>query len=124
MPAGILTRMKYVLRSEAMETAYQAHLAQHASDGTCPLCAEAPLQTFTHWKQITNHFPYDLVADTHHMIVPLRHTDGADLTQEEWIEYQTLKNTVMQEYEEILENTTKSKSIPQHFHVHLLIIQK
>lgn len=116
--------MRYILRSEQTELAHHADMEKHANDGTCPLCLDPGLKTFTHWKLLENSFPYDLIADTHHMIVPLRHASGSELTQEEWREYQELKQTLMQEYDQLVENTERHKTIPQHFHVHLLVIKK
>ena len=105
-----------------MHQKYQDLIASGALEGHCALCDAKPLKTFTLWKLIDNDFPYDLVATTHHMLVPLRHASDSEVTKEEWIEYQQIKQSFVQpEYEYILEATNKRKSIPAHFHVHLLI---
>lgn len=93
----------------------------HLDDG-CPLCTDTPLETFTHWKIISNSFPYDRVASKHHMIVPLRHTDGDDLTNEELAELDSLKKAKLNEtYNYIMQSLPARMSIPNHIHYHLLV---
>lgn len=108
------------LRSKEMAAKYRAHKATGALEKSCPLCDAGELQGFKLWKIIPNDFPYDLFAATHHMIVPMRHVTEKELTEEELKELQELKYSVMQEYDIIVEATSKSKSIPAHFHLHLI----
>lgn len=103
---------------------YRAHRASGALERSCPLCDTDPLEQFTHWKIIPNAFPYDRIAKQHDMVVPLRHVDEDGLTEEESIEYQALKRTRLQDYEYIIEASSKNKSIPAHFHLHLLVAKK
>ncbi len=73
---------------------------------------------------MTNAFPYDRIAKTHDMIVPLRHVDEDHLNDEELKELKIIKdNYLHKEYEFIIEATYKVKSIPAHFHLHLLTIK-
>jgi hypothetical protein len=91
----------------------------------CALCTAPAVKTFTYWKVVNNTFPYDKVAKVHHMVLPLRHASETELTPEEWEEYQTIKNEYVQnEYEYIIEPTQKMKSIPAHFHIHLIIAKE
>lgn len=57
----------------------------------CALCAKEPIQEFTHWKIVSNNFPYDRIAELHNMIVPVRHCAEEELTQEELTEYASIK---------------------------------
>lgn len=107
-------------KSQAVYEAYKAagHLA------TCKLCEATPLQTFKYWVIIGNAFPYDRIAATHDMIVPKRHVAEEGVSQEEWREYATIKNEVLHTtYEFMIEATHRKKSIPGHFHIHLLTVK-
>ena len=100
---------------------YEEHKASGAMDHECVLCTAEPLETFTYWKIIQNDFPYDRIAETHHMIVPRRHCIELDLTNEEKIEFSRIKKDVLDRYNYIIEPTNTLKSIPNHFHLHLII---
>jgi hypothetical protein len=81
-----------------------------------------PLHTFTYWKVVENEYPYDRVAAVHHMILPLRHTDGTDLSEAERAELEQLKQTILNDtYHFIVEALPRTKSIPAHFHLHLMV---
>ncbi len=112
--------MNHSLRSEAMTQKYRDHLATGVLDKSCPLCDEMAIKTFTYWKIIQNNFPYDLIADIHHMIVPMRHESEQGLSREEWDELYTIKYQDLQEYDLIIEATKRKKSVPAHFHLHLV----
>jgi hypothetical protein len=91
----------------------------------CALCKSDALHTFAYWKIIDNKYPYDRVAELHHMIIPLRHTDGSDISAEEIEEISMLKKTFLNEnYRFILEALPNAKSIPGHLHLHILIPKK
>ncbi|KND49510.1 MAG: hypothetical protein AB203_00315 [Parcubacteria bacterium C7867-008] len=115
--------MKDSLRTKEMAEKIELYKAEHAGEVStgCALCTKPALETFTYWKITENKFPYDLIASTHHMIMPLRHATETELTMEEWKEYQEIKHSKLQEYDYIVEGTSKTKSIPAHFHIHLLI---
>jgi diadenosine tetraphosphate (Ap4A) HIT family hydrolase len=109
------------LRTEEGDRIYKEYRAAHPGE-PCALCTAKPLKEFTHWKIVKNLFPYDRVALVHDMIIPKRHVAEKDITQEEWIEYNTLKHTVLfSDYEYIIEAALRNKSIPDHFHLHLII---
>ena len=91
---------------------------------TCYICTAKPIKTYKGWKKIENEFPYDEVATKNDMIVPLRHTIEDDLTEEELREFKEIKKDINDKYDMILENTHKQKSIPGHFHLHLLQIKE
>ena len=78
---------------------------------------------FTLWKIIPNDFPYDRIAKKHHMIVPLRHVQEKDLSTEERAELQEIKGRGFDDdtYEYIIEAAQKIKSVPGHFHLHLVV---
>ncbi|MBX4192088.1 hypothetical protein KW798_01230 [Candidatus Parcubacteria bacterium] len=113
-----------LLRTKEMSDKYQALIAQGGLDHSCVLCAKTPLKEFTYWKIIPNDFPYDKVAKTHHMLIPKRHSDEKNLTKEENEELWKIKpEYINDQYDYILEATSKHKSIPAHFHLHLLVVK-
>lgn len=111
-------------RSEELEEKYRKHKASGVMDNKCVLCAASALQTFKYWKIMKNDFPYDLIAKTHHMILPIRHVKELDLTEEERLELLDIKANFIKSYDCILESTLKTKTIPEHHHLHLLIAKK
>lgn len=77
------------------------------------------------WKIVKNDFPYDKVASRHDMLIPLRHCIESNLTSEELREFVQIKRDISDQYDMFLENTNeKTRSIPEHFHLHLLQIKE
>lgn len=110
------------LRTPEGKHAYQEYLKDSALCDSCALCEKSALRTFKLWKIVNNSFPYDLIAKEHHMLMPLRHTTEADLTVDEIMELSGIKNhAIEQDYDWIIEPMPKNKSIPDHFHLHLLV---
>ena len=91
---------------------------------TCYICSAPAIKTYGKWKKIANEFPYDEIATQNDMIVPLRHTTEDNLTEQELREFVEIKKDINEEYDMITENTHKQKSIPGHFHLHLLTIKE
>lgn len=109
------------LRTEASEAEYQRVRAERRGSSACPLCDISPTKEFTHWRIVPNQYPYDRIADTHDMIVSKRHVQEQDITEEEWREYKEIaRDFIHPTYEYIIEPTLKTKSIPDHFHIHLI----
>jgi diadenosine tetraphosphate (Ap4A) HIT family hydrolase len=112
-----------ILRTPEEDARYREY-REEGGLKVCRLCQdEDVIKTFKYWKIMKNNFPYDRIAQTHHMIVPLRHVPEEDITPEEWREYHEIKNTMIQDYEFIIEATKSKKSIPGHFHLHLIIVK-
>jgi hypothetical protein len=112
------------LRSPEMKQRYKDHIALHPTSAGCPLCTKPALKTFQYWKITVNDFPYDLIAKEHHMIMPLRHVIESELTAEETKEFNSIKKELLNsEYHYIIEATSKRKSIPEHFHLHIIIAE-
>src|SRR5579859_2574587 len=110
------------LRTPEQKKRYQEAIANGALEQGCALCAKKAMQTFSHWKIIQNDFPYDRIASVHHMLVPTRHITEPELTEEEYNELLELKKSHLnQNYEYLIEATPKLKSIPSHFHLHLIV---
>lgn len=112
------------LRTTESHARYRAYIDAGGLQNSCALCTKSAKQTFSHWKIIPNDFPYDLIAEAHDMIVPIRHVTEQEITPEEWREYQEIKTGVLQDYDYLIEATSKTKSIPAHFHIHLIVGKK
>jgi hypothetical protein len=112
--------MGSIFRTQEQLEKYKAYIAAGGLDTGCVLCSKSPIKTFTYWKVIPNDFPYDLVAKTHHMLIPFQHVAEKNLSEDEWKEFQLIKGEYLQQYDYIIEATEKQKSIPQHFHLHLI----
>lgn len=110
------------LRTQESEEKYKKLIAAGYLTGGCKLCEASSLRDFEYWRIIRNDFPYDLIAQVHDMIVPKRHVKENDLSEEEGKEYGEIKATYIESnYEFILEPTLKLKTIPEHFHLHLIV---
>lgn len=110
------------LRTKAATAEYAAFKDAGGLNGPCPLCVAPAIAEFKHWKIMANRFPYDKVAVTHDMVVSLRHADWADSTLEERAELDEIKKGYINDhYDFIIEATTKKKSIPPHYHLHLIV---
>lgn len=89
----------------------------------CAICKGVAVESFTYWKIMANDFPYDKIAQRHDMIVPLRHT--ATVTPEEIQELEEIKKSYLDShYNYIMEATHPTKSIPGHYHLHLVDLKE
>ena len=110
------------LRTQESEEKYKKLIAAGYLNGGCKLCESPSIKDFRYWRIIRNDFPYDLIAQVHDMIVPRRHVKEHSLSREERTEYAVIKTTYVENnYEFIIEPTVKLKSIPEHFHLHVIV---
>ncbi len=109
-------------RSKENQDSYDEHRKNGHLDNGCVLCAEASLQEFIHWRIIPNEFPYDRISEVHHMLIPKRHVQETELTEAEITELMVVKhNQLNANYMYVIEALPGMKSIPQHFHLHLIV---
>lgn len=111
------------LRSDEMEQKYREYIKDGHMEIVCNLCDKATsVKEFKYWKIVENIFPWDRIAKIQHMIIPKRHIMYQELNDEEKKEFDKIKLGYIEEnYELIAEATHKKKSIPKHFHVHLIV---
>jgi diadenosine tetraphosphate (Ap4A) HIT family hydrolase len=110
------------LRAPETWQKYQDAIANGTLEKGCVLCDKTPVVEFKFWKIIMNDFPYDRIAEVHHMLVPIRHVTEEGLSKEEHQELLRLKKSELnREYQYLLEATPSTKSIPGHFHIHLIV---
>jgi hypothetical protein len=113
------------LRTPEAEQRYRKHRQSLPQDIGCELCSKPALKEFNYWKIVENNFPYDRIADMHHMIISKRHVTEFELHEQELVELREIKeHTLYKDYEYILEASPKQKSIPEHFHLHLVVIKE
>ena len=102
--------------------AYHVFRKERTGQDSCPLCNEKPIATFNHWVIVPNRFPYDAIANVHHMIMPREHIIQAKVTKEAWAELASLKQGYLNDhYDVIMESLPSQSSIPKHFHLHLIV---
>jgi galactose-1-phosphate uridylyltransferase len=109
-------------RTQQTQDRYQTERQEEVKNDTCPLCTDNSIAEFIHWRIIPNKYPYDAIASKHTMIIPKEHLRESELSQAALDELDVLKRTTLnEEYLYIIEALPKTKSIPGHFHLHLLI---
>lgn len=65
-----------------------------------------------------------MIADVHHMLIPMRHVAESELTDDERAEFDEIKNSYLEmHYDGIYENMSKGKTIPAHAHIHLWVFK-
>jgi hypothetical protein len=111
-----------VLRSKELQEEYDNYLKERAPQVECLLCPIPPIKDFKFWKITDVMFPWDKIAKVHHMILPKRHIRENELTDEEKKELQEIKDGYINDnYDLFAEATNRKKSVPSHFHVHLVV---
>jgi diadenosine tetraphosphate (Ap4A) HIT family hydrolase len=110
------------LRTPESQKVYNEVIRAGVMTDGCPLCLKESLKNFDLWRIIENQYPYDLIAKTHHMLVPKRHAARDEITPEEWKEFEHIKQSYLHDnYDFLIEASNKIKSIPTHWHLHLII---
>lgn len=113
--------MGNIFRTPETSKRYKDFIANGGLEGRCVLCdKETTGVTFTYWRIVTNDYPYDLITERHDMLMPIRHADESELTEEEKAELFDIKTNHLSDYDFVIEPTRKLKSIPEHFHLHVI----
>ncbi|MDP9249073.1 MAG: hypothetical protein M3M85_00990 [bacterium] len=115
------------VRTKKMYDEYQRYKKTHFKDGTCRLCDKTKsdtLEDFRYWRIVENLFPWDRIIKVHHMIISKRHATADKLAPKERQELEKLKSGyINKNYGVMAEATHRKKSIPGHFHLHLLVLK-
>jgi hypothetical protein len=113
-----------VFRTKNTYDSYAKYIAEGNLGNGCNLCSAASVKEFEHWKILNNLFPWDNISKINHIIVPKRHVLYEELNEAEKKEFDSIKlGYIETEYEIIAEATNRKKSIPTHFHKHLLVLK-
>ncbi len=114
--------MSNLLRTKEGANAYEDYKNAGCLDNDgCVLCKAETLEDFTLWRIIPNKFPYDLISIKHTMLVPKRHANADELTDEEKAEHEFIKRSKLELYDYFIEVNEHLKSIPAHYHLHLIV---
>ena len=109
-------------RSPKTQKEYDQYKLNNPGGYGCFICEKLAIHTFSKWKIVENSFPYDGIASVHHMLLPLRHVDEKDLNTDELKELAEIKDSVCDKnYELMVLPTRNHRSVPEHFHLHLLV---
>jgi diadenosine tetraphosphate (Ap4A) HIT family hydrolase len=111
------------LRSLETEKIYQSFL-KDPKPKECFLCRAKPIKEFENWKIVENEFPYDGIATQSHILALKNHKIESDFNEEEKLELIKIKKDLGLDYDMIIENGTHNQSIPQHFHLHLIVLKE
>lgn len=86
---------------------------------------EPSIHHFVHWRIIKNQFPYDVIAKTHHMLIPMRQISSeAELNEIEKAELKMIKKTkIEKDYDAILLQHPRNQSVSHWLHYHLLVFK-
>ena|SRR3989338_3736717 len=115
------------VRTKKMYDKYQRYKKTHFKEMACNLCDKTKANTlkiFRYWKIVENLFPWDRIIKVHHMIIPKRHATEDKLNSKEKQELEKLKSGyINKNYGIMAEATDRKKSIPGHFHLHLIVLK-
>lgn len=85
------------------------------------------VKEFNYWRIIENDFPYDIIASVSHILITKRKVsfDWGLLIEDELDELEHIKKTYLSEhYDLIWENLPRGKTVPEHFHLNLLVLKR
>jgi diadenosine tetraphosphate (Ap4A) HIT family hydrolase len=111
-----------LLRTPETWARYQ-HAEKEEGCFICNRLKTAPIREFEYFAIIENKFPYDAVAEVHHMLVPKRHGATRDrCTGDEAQEMWAIGRELDEEgfYDSKVENFAVAQSQPSHYHLHLV----
>ena len=112
------------LRSKKTGDRYAKLRAQKTFNHECRLCPIKSIKDFKYWKIIDNEYPWDLVSKINHILVTKRHTTYQKLNNAEKKEFDSIKaNYINENYQMMVEATDRAKSIPNHFHMQLILLK-
>lgn len=111
------------LRSITTEMEYQKFI-KNSNYPKCFLCRAKSIIEFKHWKIVENQYPYDDVAIISHILTTKNHKRENDFSEKERVELIKIKREFAEKYDMTIENNQKNQSIPQHYHLHLLVIKE
>jgi diadenosine tetraphosphate (Ap4A) HIT family hydrolase len=119
-------KKKSILRSEEVNEKYSAYKAAMPADAPHFYdWAERVVAEFDKWVLINNAFPFDKIADTHHLLIPHRvfaHLHEAN--PEELRELEEIKAKLASDYDFVMENFPRNRSVPTHFHLHFVVLKQ
>ena len=78
------------------------------------------VKEYEFWMIIENAYPYSIVADVSHMLVPKRvFSNSVDMNEDEYQELKEIRKEMVGEYDSMILNF-QARSNKHHFHIHLI----
>lgn len=110
------------LRTPKTQKKYMDYLSNDYT-GNCIFCAkELLVKEYKYWLLIKNRFPYDKVYTNHLLLAPKRHVaELYEITEAEHQELDKLFDEIP--HNQVILNKRADRSIPRHFHFHLVTIK-
>ncbi len=110
------------LRTPKNQKRYMKYLDEQY-DQSCIFCAkDLIVREYKYWILVKNKFPYDKVFKNHNMLATRRHVEELyELTDEEHQELDRLFDEIP--HNQAILNKRADRSIPRHFHLHLVTIK-
>lgn len=110
------------LRKKQTEDEYQIFMKYKTKDDPCIFChPDLLVKEYKHWRIVKNRFPYDAIAQRNDMIAPKRHVANfQDLEGVEKLEYYEILEEVKDNYTYVSLNMPSGRSLPEHYHEHLI----
>lgn len=72
------------------------------------------------WRVIENNYPYDVIVDVHHMLIPRRQfAHEWDMLEAEREELEWIKSRDLMQYDVIMLNLPHNRTVPGWLHYHL-----
>lgn len=117
----------YLRTDETWEAYQNAPRRDEKECFMCDLIGVTVVKKFHYWIIIENQFPYDAVAEKHHLLVPIEHA-----TKIENLHYEDKESAIDElkdiladieesgEYDCQIKNFTIGQSHPTHLHYHLV----
>jgi hypothetical protein len=110
------------LRTPQLEALYRKVLRDNKGRALADLPAK---KTYKYWKIVRNEFPYDAFFQEHDLLIPKREVgDKEKLYAIEKLELEYILVALARDYDCFMENTQRKRTVPSHFHMHLLIYKK
>jgi len=115
------------LRTHKLHKKYKKYQRASFRPGQCVLCDKVgakTLKNFRHWRIVRNLFPWNRVAKIQHLIIPKRHAMYPRLNNQERKELEKIKlDYLNNQYDVLAEATPRIQSVPEHFHLHLIVLK-
>ena len=110
------------LRTPETNERYRKYAESRSPDDRCPLCAAETLVDFDHWRIIDNAFPYDEIAEVHHLLIPKAHISHREKNfMPIWGNFaMDIEKYVFASYDAVTLNCPAAQTVPDHMHFHLI----
>jgi len=116
-----------IIRTRFTQEQYNEYIKRYTGDGSDHFAdwQNRLIKEYKHWAIVKNLFPYDNIATVSHILITKRvvEFDWEKLSRDEQKELNRIKKDIRGKYDCILENLPTARSIPKHFHLHLLKIK-